>query len=185
MWRNNSGSSNSRTRQLPDRNNRSITLKTSFSADLLKVTNESSKAIRPLFVGFLVVMAYIVVIIAGLQDIDFLIGSGAKLPIIETQVPFKGFFAFTPVLLVVYHFQVLIQLSILGRTAARFRRRIDRIERDKRHLANETDSFMLSYFIAGPEKCVFKVLLIFPLIFTLIIAPPILLAYVQASFIPF
>lgn len=159
--------------------------KDSVAVALLKSVNESSKAVRPLFVGFLAVMAYVVVIVAGIQDVDFLVGLGAKLPIIDTQVPFKAFFAFTPVLLVVYHFQILIQLSILGRTAARFRRRIDRVEKDKSRLALETDSFMLSYFVAGPEKGAFNSLLVIPLIITLIVAPPFLLGYLQAAFLPY
>lgn len=152
---------------------------------LLKAVNESAKAIRPLFVGFVLLMTYVAVVVAGIEDLDYVIGAGAKLPLVDTQVPFNAFFTFTPILTLVYHFQVLIQLSILGRTASRLRRRLDRVSKKQKRLSLEVDSFMLSYFLAGPEKGTFNQLLVVPLVASLIVAPPLLLTFLLVSFLPY
>ncbi|WP_053064051.1 pentapeptide repeat-containing protein [Caballeronia mineralivorans] len=156
-----------------------------LASRLIKATNETAKALRPQFVGFLLLLAYVSVVVASTTDLQLLFDDGTKLPLVDTTVPLDGFFVFAPLLVLVYHFQILVQLAILARSATRFVRSLRRADSSEQQAKHEADSFMLSYSIAGPEIGVFNALLTVPLILTLIVAPPVLLAWIQAAFLPY
>jgi uncharacterized protein YjbI with pentapeptide repeats len=155
------------------------------SITLLKSINEISKSLRPQFVGFLLVIAYLTVTISSITDFELLVGEGAKLPLIDTQVPLRFFFIFSPPLILIYHYQVLMQLLILARTAERFVRETHRFGKNRFFDRYSVDSFMLSYSIAGPERGIINYLISIPLVISAIILPPSILLLIQLKFLPY
>jgi hypothetical protein len=81
---------------------------------LLDTANSASQHVAVLHVAFMALCAYVLVIVFGTIDMDFLIGKGVKLPVVDVTVPIVGFYAFAPVVLV--HFNLLLQLQLLSRS---------------------------------------------------------------------
>ena len=68
-----------------------------------------------LHIAFLAVCTYVVVIVFSTTDVDLLIGKGIKLPVVAVDVPIVGFYATAPYLLVLFHFNLLLELQLLSR----------------------------------------------------------------------
>ncbi|AET95070.1 hypothetical protein BYI23_D015600 (plasmid) [Burkholderia sp. YI23] len=68
-----------------------------------------------LHIAFMALCAYILVIVFGTTDLDLLIGKGVKLPVVDVEVPIVGFYASAPLLVVLVHFNLLLQLQLLSR----------------------------------------------------------------------
>ncbi len=82
---------------------------------LLDSVNSASQHLAVLHVAFMALCAYVLVIVFGTTDMDLLIGKGVKLPIVDVAVPIVGFYAFAPYLVVLVHFNLLLQLQLLSR----------------------------------------------------------------------
>ena len=91
---------------------------------LLESANSSSEQVGVLHLGFIAACVYVIVIAVGRTDLDLLIGKGIRLPIIDTEVPIVGFFAFAPWILVISHFNLLLHLQLLARKLSAFSVRI-------------------------------------------------------------
>jgi len=82
---------------------------------LLDTANNASQHVAVLHVAFMALCAYVLVIVFGTTDMDLLIGKGVKLPVVDVTVPIVGFYAFAPYLVVLVHFNLLLQLQLLSR----------------------------------------------------------------------
>lgn len=82
---------------------------------LLAAANSASERVSGLHIAFMTVCAYVLVIVFGTTDLDLLIGKGVKLPIVSVDVPIIGFYAFAPYIIVLVHFNLLLQLQLLSR----------------------------------------------------------------------
>ena len=82
---------------------------------LLDTANSASQHVAVLHVAFMALCAYVLVIVFGTTDMDLLIGKGVKLPVVDVTVPIVGFYAFAPYLVVLVHFNLLLQLQLLSR----------------------------------------------------------------------
>ena len=82
---------------------------------LLEASNSASAHVGVLHVAFMALCAYVLVIVFGTTDLDLLMGKGVKLPVVDVEVPIVGFYAFAPYLVVLVHFNLLLQLQLLSR----------------------------------------------------------------------
>ena len=82
---------------------------------LLDAANKASEKVAALHIAFLAVFTYIVVIAFSTTDMDLLIGKGIKLPVVAVDVFIVGFYATAPYLLVLIHFNLLLELQLLSR----------------------------------------------------------------------
>lgn len=82
---------------------------------LLDAANSASERVAGLHVAFMAVCAYVLVIVFGTTDLDLLMGKGVRLPVVNVDVPIVGFYAFAPYLVVLVHFNLLLQLQLLSR----------------------------------------------------------------------
>jgi len=89
---------------------------------LLDTANNASQHVAVLHVAFMALCAYVLVIVFGTTDMDLLIGKGVKLPVpvVDVTVPIVGFYAFAPYLVVLVHFNLLLQLQLLSRKLYNF-----------------------------------------------------------------
>ena len=115
---------------------------------LLEVANKSSERLAVLHVAFMAVCAYLLVITLGTTDLDLLIGKGVRLPVVDIEMPIVGFYAFAPYILVLVHFNLMLQLQLLSRKLFAFDAALLQEEgigglRDRLHI------FPYTYYLVG------------------------------------
>jgi hypothetical protein len=84
-------------------------------AKLLDAANSASQNCATLHLAFMALCAYVMVIVVGTTDLDLLVGKGVTLPLLGVAVPIVGFYAAVPLLVVLVHFNLLLQLRFLSR----------------------------------------------------------------------
>lgn len=81
---------------------------------LLDAANSASQSVAALHVAFIAFAAYLGVIVWGTTHEDLLRISPVKLPILDVELPLTTFYAFAPWMLVLLHFNLLMQLELLS-----------------------------------------------------------------------
>ncbi|AOS84923.1 hypothetical protein BIU88_12760 [Chlorobaculum limnaeum] len=147
---------------------------------LLESANSSSEQVGVLHLGFIAACAYVIVIAIGRTDLDLLIGKGIRLPIIDTEVPIIGFFAFAPWILVIVHFNLLLHLQLLARKLHAF----DMAD-EQGKLRDQLRIFPITYFLVGKTDERTKKLLSLMVSITVILLPLITLLLLQLQFLAY
>src|SRR4051812_36793636 len=88
---------------------------------LLDSVNDTSKAVGSLHVGFVALYAYVAVVIWSTTHEDLVRVAPIKLPLLQTELSLTGFFQWVPWLVVLLHFNLLLQLYLLSRKLWSFR----------------------------------------------------------------
>ena len=128
--------------------------------------------------------AYVLVIVFGTTDMDLLIGKGVKLPVVDVTVPIVGFYAFAPYLVVLVHFNLLLQLQLLSRQLYAFDAAAPEEEglgglRDRLHI------FPYTYYLVGRPGPIVRRLLGVVVGITLLVLPLATLLVLQLRFLAY
>lgn len=151
---------------------------------LLDVANQSSERLAVQHTAFIAACAYMLVIVFGTTDLDLLIGKGIKLPFVDVEMPIVGFFAFAPFILVLVHFNLLLQLQLLSRklfafdAAAQQENGIGGL-RDRLHI------FPFTYYLVGQPSPLVKPFLAVMVSITLVLLPLFVLFSLQLEFLAY
>ena len=81
---------------------------------LLESANAASQTVAALHIAFLAFVAYLGVIVWGTSHEDLLRISPVKLPILDVELPLTAFYNFVPWMVVLLHFNLLMQLELLS-----------------------------------------------------------------------
>jgi uncharacterized protein YjbI with pentapeptide repeats len=81
---------------------------------LLEAANSASQTVAALHVAFLAFVTYLGVIVWGTTHDDLLRISPVKLPIMDVELPLTTFYSFVPWMVVLLHFNLLMQLELLS-----------------------------------------------------------------------
>jgi uncharacterized protein YjbI with pentapeptide repeats len=81
---------------------------------LLDAANSASQTVAALHVGFMAFVVYLGVIVWGTTHDDLLRISPVKMPILDVELPLTTFYGFVPWMLVLLHFNLLMQLELLS-----------------------------------------------------------------------
>lgn len=81
---------------------------------LLEAANSASQTVAALHVAFLAFVTYLGVIVWGTTHDDLLRISPVKLPILDVELPLTNFYSFVPWMVVLLHFNLLMQLELLS-----------------------------------------------------------------------
>jgi uncharacterized protein YjbI with pentapeptide repeats len=84
------------------------------SEKLLESANSASQSVAALHVTFIAFTAYLGVIVWGTTHEDLLRISPVKLPILDVELPLTTFYSFVPWMVVLMHFNLLMQLELLS-----------------------------------------------------------------------
>lgn len=144
---------------------------------LLDAANSASEKTAVLHLAFMALCAYLLVIVFGTTHRDLLIGKGIKLPIVDVQVPLVGFYATAPFLLVLTHFNLLLQLQTLSRKL--YSIDFTASLRDQLHI------FPFTQYLVGRSGPVVRVLLGLMVIITLVLLPLSALLAIQVKFLAY
>src|SRR5215469_392017 len=86
----------------------------------LDEANSASDPAWTAWLAFLLLLAYVVVTLAGVSHKNLLLNSPVKLPIINADIPLVGFFQYAPVMLLLVYLSLLVQHVILARKYRKF-----------------------------------------------------------------
>jgi uncharacterized protein YjbI with pentapeptide repeats len=153
--------------------------------------NDSATRVSTIWISFLGFALYLAVAAGTVTDRQLLREDPIKLPALSVDLPLVGFFFLTPILLLVFHAYVLIQILLLGRTAAAYNDVLDRTVRTssdnaamRQRLAN---TLFAQIFAGGPRerRGVLGGLLRIIAWLTLAIAPVLVFLLFQFKLLPY
>jgi len=119
-------------------------------AVLRNAADEAARHLRGLYFTFLLFAFYVAVIVFSTTDEQLLRESGARLPLLNVELPLLGFYIVVPWLVLLFHVHLLNQLFLLSRkllnldaAIARLPERVQRIQRELPF------PFMFSHMLIG------------------------------------
>jgi uncharacterized protein YjbI with pentapeptide repeats len=93
---------------------------------LEKSLNDSATRVSTIWVSFLIFSLYLLTTVTTATHRQLLLAEPIKLPILSIDLPLQGFFFLAPILFVIFHVYVLLQVLLLDRTATSYNRALDR-----------------------------------------------------------
>ncbi len=152
---------------------------------LLDAANSASQTIAALHIAFLAFVAYVGVIVWGTTHEDLLRISPVKLPILDVELPLTAFYNFVPWMVVLLHFNLLMQLELLSCKLWNLDRDLPANEAGQQ-VRDRLFIFPLTHLIAG-RSSVFLIRWLLSLVvgITLIALPLFVLLAAQIRFLPF
>jgi hypothetical protein len=93
---------------------------------LEKSLNDSATRVSTIWISFLIFSLYLLTAAATVTHRQLLLDEAIKLPVLNIELPLQGFFLLAPVLFVIFHIYILLQVLLLGRTAAAYNEALDR-----------------------------------------------------------
>jgi uncharacterized protein YjbI with pentapeptide repeats len=94
---------------------------------LEKSLNDSATRASTIWISYLLFGIYLLIAAGTTNHRQLLVEDSFKLPVLSSEVPLKWFFTLSPLLFVLLHFYVLLQVLLLGRTASAYNRALDQI----------------------------------------------------------
>jgi hypothetical protein len=154
--------------------------------------NDSAVRVSTIWVSFLVFGLYLAIAAGGVTPLQlFLAGAGTvKLPLLYTDLTVFSFFLVAPVLFVIFHLYLLIQVVLLGRTADAYNEAVDRnvAGSDRAHIRQRLANTLFAQMFAGsPRERAGPLGMLLRLMAsaTLAILPVLLLLLLQIWFLPY
>ena len=156
---------------------------------LLEAINASSRTAHAGWLIFIGVMTYLLVAVAGVTHKDLLLSRDVTLPLLQVDIGLRRFFLFAPILLVLCHLGVVVQLTLLARKTLELdtaMRMLEVTDRRTHPLRLELHNFFFVQAIAGPQRSrIMSIFLHLMSWLTLVILPVLLLLTVQVTFLPY
>jgi uncharacterized protein YjbI with pentapeptide repeats len=153
--------------------------------------NDSATRVSTIWISFLIFALYLVVAAGSVTHRQLLLQDPIKLPALNIDLPLLGFFFLTPILLLVFHTYVLIQVLLLGRTAAAYNGVLDRTVKtssDNAAMRQRLANTLFAQIFAGSpreRRGWLGGLLRMIAWLTLAIAPVLVLLVFQFKFLPY
>lgn len=162
---------------------------------LEKSLNDSATRVSTIWISFLIFSLYLLIAATTVTHRQLLLAEPVKLPVLNIDLPLWGFFFLAPILFVIFHAYVLIQLILLARTASAYDAAMAKLtEQDnlspeanaslRQRLAN---TLFAQIFAGSPHEREgwFGSLLKAMAWITLVIAPILILLAFQFRFLPY
>jgi uncharacterized protein YjbI with pentapeptide repeats len=162
---------------------------------LEKSLNDSATRVSTIWVSFLIFSLYLLTAATTVTHRQLFLAEPVKLPVLNIDLPLWGFFWLAPILFVIFHAYVLIQLILLARTAAAYDTAVAKlVEQD--NLSSEANTSLrqrlantlFAQILAGSPRereGWFGSLLKAMAWITLVIAPILILLTFQFMFLPY
>jgi uncharacterized protein YjbI with pentapeptide repeats len=94
---------------------------------LESAVNDSATRVSTIWISFLIFSLYMLVAAGTVTQRQLFLDEPMKLPVLNIDLPLWWFFLLAPVLFVIFHLYVLLQVLLLGRTAAAYNSAIVRL----------------------------------------------------------
>ena len=153
--------------------------------------NNSAVRVSTIWLSYLLFALYLVIAAGTVTHRQLFLEDPVKLPVLNIDLPLWGFFFLAPILFVIFHGYVLLQVLLLGRTAVAYNEALDRAVKPppanvamRQRLAN---TLFAQIFAGSPrerEGALGGILKLTAWI-TLAIAPVLVLLVFQFKFLPY
>jgi uncharacterized protein YjbI with pentapeptide repeats len=153
--------------------------------------NDSAVRVSTIWVSFLVFGLYLVIAAGSITHLQLLLNEPIKLPVLDTKLPLVGFFYVAPVLFVIFHCYVLMQVLLLSRTATAYNEAVEHTgmaESDRARIRQRLANTLFAQIFSGSpqeRKGLLGVLLWLLAWVTLAIGPVLVLLIYQTIFLPY
>src|SRR5215468_8497395 len=97
-------------------------------AALERSLNDSATRVSTIWVSFLIFSLYLLTAATTVTHRQLLLAEPLKLPVLNIDLPLWGFFFLAPILFVILHVYVLLQVLLLARTAAVYNIGVERAD---------------------------------------------------------
>jgi uncharacterized protein YjbI with pentapeptide repeats len=94
---------------------------------LESAVNDSATRVSTIWISFLIFSLYLLITATTVTQRQLLLAEPVKLPVLNIDLPLWGFFFLAPILFVILHAYVLLQVVLLGRTAAAYNTAVARV----------------------------------------------------------
>ena len=88
--------------------------------------NHSAERVQTLWFSFLTFMTYLAIAAGTTTHRMLFLEEPLNLPVLNIKLPLLGFYILTPIIFLVFHFYVLLNLVLLARTAKSFEDTLER-----------------------------------------------------------
>jgi hypothetical protein len=105
-------------------------------AALERSLNDSATRISTIWVSYLIFALYLLVATGTATHRQLFLDEPLKMPVLNIDLPLYWFFVLAPVLFVLLHFYVLLQVLLLGRTAAAYNDAVNQAVKSPLHNAS-------------------------------------------------
>jgi uncharacterized protein YjbI with pentapeptide repeats len=122
---------------------------------LERAVNESAIRVSTIWVTYLIFGFYLATTIGNVTSRQLLVAESIRLPVLNIELPIVGFFFLAPILFVILHVYVLIQLVLLGRTAATYNEAVTyhfKIKADQDRLRQRLANTLFAQMFAGSPR---------------------------------
>jgi uncharacterized protein YjbI with pentapeptide repeats len=153
--------------------------------------NDSAVRVSTIWVSFLVFGLYLVVAAGGVTHRQLMLEDPVKLPALNIDLPLVAFFVLAPLLFVILHAYVLVQVLLLARTAAAYNEALERnvvVASDRARVRQRLANTLFAQMFAGSPREREGLLGAFLRLMawiTLAIAPVLVLLTFEVRFLPY
>jgi uncharacterized protein YjbI with pentapeptide repeats len=158
---------------------------------LERAVNDSATRVSAIWISFLVFSLYLLIAATTVTQRQLLLAEPVKLPVLNIDLPLWGFFFLAPILFVILHAYVLLQVLLLGRTSASYNTAVSRAglsPEENASLRQRLANTLFAQIFAGSprEREGFVGSLLRAIVWiTLAIVPILILLAFQFSFLPY
>jgi uncharacterized protein YjbI with pentapeptide repeats len=153
--------------------------------------NEAAGQIRAIWITFITFGAYLVIAVGSVTHRMLLLETPIKLPVLNVELPLIGFFVIAPLIFLVFHFYIFLQLLVLTRNVALYNDILAstlQVSADRRKRRGRLDLSIFVQLLAGgaEERTGLTSLLLRAIaLITVVIAPILLLLQIELTFLPY
>jgi uncharacterized protein YjbI with pentapeptide repeats len=151
---------------------------------LLTDANSASQTISFLHIAFIALCGYVLVVVFRANDMDLMIGKNIIMPVIGLEVSISGFFTIAPYLIVIVHFNLLLNMYFFSSKLYVLRKYI-RKNLQYSYLMDQINIFPYSYYLIGKLSPLVFTLVGLLVSITFILLPMITLCSLQVKFLAY
>jgi len=154
---------------------------------LQAAADEAAGEVRNLYIAFLTFGLYLAITVGATTDEQLLRASPVRLPIVDVGLPLVAFYWIAPLLFVLFHFNLLMQLYLLSEKLHRLDLAIGQLPADQQRERRATFSqFVFSQMLLGGHRSrLIRMLLQAMGWTTLVVLPIAVLLLTQIQFLPY
>jgi len=154
---------------------------------LRNTTNESSQLARKVYLFFLLFSVYIAILVGSTTDEQLFRGIGAKLPILNVELPIAGTYMVVPLIFLFFHLNLLILLYLLSQKLYTFSEHIEKLPQEQQDVEQKLlYPFPFTQTLVRKHRVwLDRALFALMVNSTLIVFPIALLLWAQVRFLPY
>lgn len=122
---------------------------------LQKAVNDSAGKAAVLWTSFMTLGAYLLITTGSVTHRQLFLNSTIKLPVLGVELPVTGYFLVAPMIFLIFHFYLLLQLDALSEKAADYNTVLNdtvKVAADRRRVRWQLDDFPLLQYLAGVRE---------------------------------